>query len=162
MQQNIQRDWRELYLLRASESADALTVQWGTGPNYHIEHLLMDILNGHKCDQEKFSTLWILNLFAVIFYFTSCSVLPNFRLFLPIVKIILVWVNASVLYLMSEIIAGCLKRLDRFITSMYGRKKTDRFYLSFEEPLNRVRNCHRKSISLLNKVPHIAKLVRYI
>lgn len=34
-----------------------------------------------------------------------------------------VWLNASVLYLMSEIIAGCLKRLDRFITSTYGRKK---------------------------------------
>lgn len=44
-----------------------------------------------------------------------------------------VWVNASVLYLMSEIIAGCLKRLDRFITSTYGRKSTVRFYLSFEE-----------------------------
>lgn len=73
MQQNIQRDWRELYLLRASESADALTVQWENGPN--IDHLLMDILNGHKCDQEKFRTLQILNLFAVLFHFTSCSVL---------------------------------------------------------------------------------------
>lgn len=74
----------------------------------------------------------------------------------------LVWVNGSVLYLMSEIIAGCLKRLDRFITSTYGRKKTVRFYLSFEEPLKRVRNQRRKSISLLNKVPHIAALVQYI
>lgn len=72
------------------------------------------------------------------------------------------WVNASVLYLMSQIIAGCLKILDRFIASTYGRKKTDRFYLSFEEPLNRVRSCHRKSISLLNKVQHMAKLMQYI
>jgi len=73
-----------------------------------------------------------------------------------------VWVNASVLHLMSEIIAGCLERLDRFITSTYGRNKTVRFYLSFEESLKRVRNRHRKSISLLNKVPHIATLVQYI
>lgn len=74
----------------------------------------------------------------------------------------LVWVNASVLYLMSEIIAGCLKRLDRFITSTYGRRKTVRFYLSFEESIKRVRKCHRKSISLLNKVLHISTLVQYI
>lgn len=70
-----------------------------------------------------------------------------------------VWLNASVFYLMSEIIAGCLKRLDRFITSTYGRKKTVRFCLSFEEPLKRVTNCHRKSISFLNKVPRVATLV---
>lgn len=74
----------------------------------------------------------------------------------------LVWVNASVLYLMSEIIAGCLKRLDRFINSTYGRKKTVRSYVSFEEPLKGVRNLHRKSISLLNKVPHVAMLLQYI
>lgn len=74
----------------------------------------------------------------------------------------LVWVGASVLYLMSKIIAGCLKRLDRFITSTYGRKKTVKLYLSFEEPLKGVRNLHRKSISLLNKVPHIAMLVQYL
>lgn len=73
-----------------------------------------------------------------------------------------VWVNASVLYLMSKIIAGCLKRLDRFITSTYGRKKTVRFYLSSEEPLKRVTNSHRKSISFLNKVPRVATLVEGI
>lgn len=70
-----------------------------------------------------------------------------------------VCLNASVLYLMSEIIAGCLKRLDRFITSTYGRKKTVRFYLSFEKPLKRVTNFCRKSISFLNKVPRVATLV---
>lgn len=57
---------------------------------------------------------------------------------------------------MSEIIGGCLKRLDRFIISTYGRKKTVGFYLGFDEAAKRVRNCHKESISLLSKFPHVA------
>lgn len=76
--QNIERRYlSDLERIGSSGPADVLTVQWWTGPNCHIEHLLMDILNCHKGNQEKFSTLQFQNLFAVLFHFTSCSVLTS-------------------------------------------------------------------------------------